>query len=293
MYLKPNFFIIGAPKCGTTSLHEYLKTHSCIVMSEPKEPHYFSTDISNGGFRDYSEYLKCFPIKRNNSVVIGESSTLYLYSRIAVKKILNFNPEAKYIVMLRSPLEIARSFHQVSLKVFGETETDFSSAWFLQEVRKKGYKLPISCVDKQLLIYGEIAKIGMQVERLLSIIPIDKIHFIFFDDFKNSTKNEYLKVLKFLNVKIEEFPNFKTYNSTKKIKNPMVTKVTNQAVAFKKTIGLNSSLGLAKKIHEKNIENKSLDKLSSKIISEMESFFKDDINLLSKLLDKDLSSWRR
>ena len=83
--------------------------------------------------------------------------------------------------MLRSPLEIARSFHQVSLKVFGETETDFSNAWFLQEARKEGYNLPISCVDKQLLIYGEIAKIGMQVERLLSIIPLDKIHFIFFD----------------------------------------------------------------------------------------------------------------
>ena len=57
--LKPNFFIIGAPKCGTTSLHNYLKSHSQITMSNPKEPHYFSKDIKNGGIRN----------KRNTQIV--------------------------------------------------------------------------------------------------------------------------------------------------------------------------------------------------------------------------------
>jgi hypothetical protein len=55
--LKPNFFIIGAPKCGTTSLSVYLSEHQEIVMSNPKEPHYFSTDIENGRMTDQSKYL--------------------------------------------------------------------------------------------------------------------------------------------------------------------------------------------------------------------------------------------
>ena len=55
--LKPNFFIIGAPKCGTTSLSVYLSEHREIVMSHPKEPHYFSTDIENGRMTDQSKYL--------------------------------------------------------------------------------------------------------------------------------------------------------------------------------------------------------------------------------------------
>ena len=58
--LKPNFFIIGAPKCGITSLHSYLKSHSQITMSNPKEPHYFSKDIKNGGIQNIEKYLSRF-----------------------------------------------------------------------------------------------------------------------------------------------------------------------------------------------------------------------------------------
>tara|TARA_Y100001970_G_C14259509_1_gene878663 strand:+ start:17783 stop:18664 length:882 start_codon:yes stop_codon:yes gene_type:complete len=290
--LKPNFFIVGAPKCGTTSLHTYLKSHSKVLMSDPKEPHYFSTDIDNGGIRNYKKYLTCFSYKKGNPTAVGESSTLYLYSKIAIKKILNYYPEAKFIIMLRNPSKIAPSFHQVSLKVFGETEVDFSTAWSLQEKRKLGMGLPGSCIDKQLFLYGEIAKIGLQVERLMSIVPHDKIHFILFDDFKSSTKKEYLKILKFLNLKSETLPNFKNYNATQKIKNPILTKITNQVVSLKKNIGITRGFGLAKKIHKINIKNSPLPKLSLDTILKMDEYFKEDINLLSRLLNRDLSHWR-
>ena len=115
--LKPNFFIIGAPKCGTTSLHNYLKSHSQITMSNPKEPHYFSKDIKNGGIRNIEKYADCFSHGKRNAIAIGESSTLYLYSRVAVQNIYNYNRDVKFITMIRNPIEIARSFHQVALKV--------------------------------------------------------------------------------------------------------------------------------------------------------------------------------
>ena len=112
--LKPNFFIIGAPKCGTTSLHNYLKSHSQITMSNPKEPHYFSEDINNGGIRNKEKYADCFSHGKRNAIAIGESSTLYLYSRVAVQNIYNYNKDVKFITMIRNPIEIARSFHQVA-----------------------------------------------------------------------------------------------------------------------------------------------------------------------------------
>ena len=68
--LKPNFFIIGAPKCGTTSLHNYLKSHSQITMSNPKEPHYFSKDIKNGGIRNMRN-TDCFSHGKRNAIAIG------------------------------------------------------------------------------------------------------------------------------------------------------------------------------------------------------------------------------
>ena len=42
---KPNFFIVGAPKCGTTALYEYLRPHPNIFMPKVKEPHFFATDL--------------------------------------------------------------------------------------------------------------------------------------------------------------------------------------------------------------------------------------------------------
>ncbi|NJO14781.1 MAG: sulfotransferase [Thioploca sp.] len=59
---KPNFFIVGAPKCGTTALSEYLSSHPNVFMSYPKEPHYFSTDMPNkrssSSLEDYLQLFK-------------------------------------------------------------------------------------------------------------------------------------------------------------------------------------------------------------------------------------------
>ena len=290
--MKPTFFIIGAPKCGTTSLHEYLNRHSQITMSNPKEPHYFSLDIKNGGIRDYEKYLNCFAHGEKSSLAIGESSTLYLYSKVAIQKIFEYDKDAKFIVMLRNPLEIARSFHQVALKVFGEIEVDFQKAWSLQDKRKLGKSIPMGCVDEQLIIYGDVAKIGLQVERLLSIVSPNKIHFVLYDDFKSSTKFEYMKILDFLNVHREDFPSFKTYNKTYRIKNVAITKVINYVSLLKKQMNINTGFNVANKIHRINVTKEPLGKLSSKFLLKMHKYFDDDIRLLSKLIKKDLSKWR-
>ena len=110
--LQPNFFIIGAPKCGTTSMSVYLSSHPEIIISNPKEPHYFSKDINNGGIRKMQEYLECFSSVDKKANAIGEASTLYLYSKVAVPNILAFNKDVRFIVMLRNPKEVAYSYHE-------------------------------------------------------------------------------------------------------------------------------------------------------------------------------------
>ena len=92
---QPNFFIIGAPKCGTTSMSVYLSSHPDIIISDPKEPHYFSDDINNGGIRDMKVYLDCFSSDDKKVNAIGEASTLYLYSKVAVPNILKFNKDVR------------------------------------------------------------------------------------------------------------------------------------------------------------------------------------------------------
>ena len=288
---KPNFFIIGAPKCGTTSLHNYLNSHSQITMSHPKEPHYFSTDIENGGIRNQQKYASCFSHSDRNAIAIGESSTLYLYSEVAVQNIYNYRRDAKFITMIRNPIEIARSFHQVALKVFGEIETDFQKAWFLEENRRLGMNIPIGCLDPKLILYGNIAKIGQQVKRLLDKINSDKIHFVLYDDFKSSTESEYMKVLNFLNVDVELPNSFSSYNKTHRIKNEALTKLINYGSALKKKMNIKTKFNVADKIHKMNITDDPLDELPTSFIIKMNKFFEHDITLLSKLIKKDLSKW--
>ena len=289
---QPTFFIIGAPKCGTTSLHYYLSSHSQITMSVPKEPHYFSTDINNGGIRNKEEYLDCFSHGDKEAIAIGESSTLYLYSKVAVPKIYDYNKKSKFIVMVRNPIEIAQSFHQVALKVFGETETNFQKAWLLEQSRKAGEKIPRGCIDRRLILYGNIAKIGQQIERFISYISPENLHFIIYDDFKKFTKQEYIKVLKFLKVNDEVPITFPLHNKSQRIKSETVTKLTNYASFLKKKLGIKTRFNVANKIHKANVTGQPLEKLPKNFLLKMDKYFEYDINLISQFVKKDLSKWR-
>ncbi|QYO62225.1 sulfotransferase family protein [Leptolyngbya sp. 7M] len=110
---KPNFFIIGLPRCGTTSLSYYLRSHPDVFFPEPlfKEPHFFSPDVYPQQIKTEAEYLKIFE-RANNAKRIGEASVFYIFSDFARENIQRFNPEAKIIIIIRQPVEFMISLHQ-------------------------------------------------------------------------------------------------------------------------------------------------------------------------------------
>lgn len=102
---RPNLFIIGAMKSGTTSLHKYLGAHPDVFMCEPKEPNYFVKELNWEKGLDW--YLQLFE-HAGNAAIAGESSTEYAklptYTGVA-KRIHAFNPEARLIYVMRDPLD--------------------------------------------------------------------------------------------------------------------------------------------------------------------------------------------
>ena len=104
--------------------------------------------------------------------------------------------------MLRKPIDIVLSFHQVALNYFGETETNLETAWDLQIDRQNGKKIPKGCPDPQLLLYGKIAKLGAQVKRLTDQVTPDQVKFIYFDEilsYKSSEEHgDYYRVIPWL-----------------------------------------------------------------------------------------------
>src|SRR4051812_22016289 len=103
--MKPDFFIAGAPKSGTTALFEYLSRHPSVFMPDIKEPNFFSSDLHTKGQRFRAdEYLALFEAARSDQLT-GEASAIYLYSAVAVARLMQHNPRARVVVILRNPVE--------------------------------------------------------------------------------------------------------------------------------------------------------------------------------------------
>jgi len=96
MLKQPSFFIVGAPKSGTTALCKYLNRHPQIFIPAEKELRYFN---SNDPVFTLEKYLNFF--RDGQEMICGEGTPLYLMSETAAARIYEFNPEAKIIIMLR------------------------------------------------------------------------------------------------------------------------------------------------------------------------------------------------
>lgn len=296
---KPNFFIIGAPKCGTTALCEYLKIHPHIYISEPKEPHYFAQDFEQYRVvKTMEEYLRLFDESSTDCTAVGEGSVFYLYSSVALQKIYEFDPKSKIIVMLRNPIDLVYSFHSQLIYSADEGEMNFEKAWRSQKSRKQGHNIPYQCREPELLQYAEVGKLGKQIARLLDIFPYEQIEIIWFEDFISSTKQVYDRVSNFLEVPNDRRTEFIRINENKKHKfGPLgnfaakpPALLTSVAMKAKKAVGI-ERLNIIDTIRSFNTKVVARQPLSSSLRSELSAEFKPDIEKLSQLLSKDLSKW--
>ncbi|MGH8201348.1 MAG: sulfotransferase family protein [Steroidobacteraceae bacterium] len=117
---RPNLFIIGAMKSGTTSLHEYLNNHPQIAMSTWKEPAFFVEELTLRRGEDW--YLSLFESDERYRYV-GESSTHYtrlpVFQGVA-ERLFRFNPDARLIYVMRNPLDriVSHYWHNTQIRDF-------------------------------------------------------------------------------------------------------------------------------------------------------------------------------
>ena len=218
--IKPNLFIVGAPKCGTTFLYHYLKKHPDIYFPEFKEPHFFGSDlIRRNGAYDLSlnQYYNLF---KSDKKIIGEASTFYIFSKNAAKEIYNFNSEAKIIIMLRDLVDLVYSLHSQFVFSGDEVVEDFEKALDLEQNRLNGIDIPNQTTVVNKLFYtNNILDLPYNIKSFIDYFKKENIKFIFLDDIKNNPQKVYSETLDFLkidpNIKIS---NFKVINKNKNYK---------------------------------------------------------------------------
>jgi hypothetical protein len=300
MIKKPNFFIVGAPKSGTTSLYKYLKKHPDTFMPELKEPFYFCNDFQRESdnfhgkkkffyFRTQNEYLKIFRGWKEEKVA-GEASTIYLYSNVAAKRIFDFNFKAKIIIMIREPVDFLYSLHAHFYYTANEYIKDFNDALTKEVDRKKGKNIPKSVLFPSYLYYSDVARFSDQIQRYLKLFPRNHIKLIVFNDFTNDTKRIFKEVLEFLGIDPSFKPDFKVYNPRKKPKSQLYNRLARKpGYRFRKFAKNNI---LFYKIHQylrgKNARQDKRQPIDSDLRKELMKLYKPEVKKLSKLLQRDL-----
>ena len=221
---KPNLFIVGAPKCGTTFLYHYLKQHPEIFFSDFKEPHFFGSDLirKNGAYDlNMNEYQKLF---NSDKKIIGEASTFYIFSKTAAQEIYNFNPNSKIIIMLRDLVDLVYSMHSQFVFSGDEIIEDFKEALDLENHRLNGMKIPAQTTVVNKLFYTQnILDLPKNIDSFINYFKRDNIQFVLLDDIKNNPERVYFEILTFLNIDSTiNIPNFKVINKNKSYKSKFI-----------------------------------------------------------------------
>jgi hypothetical protein len=131
---------------------------------------------------------------------VGEGSVSYLYAPDTLERIQHWNPNARFIALVRDPLSMLPSYHLRMLFLLQEDEQDFARAWELQTARARGERIPRLCLDPRLLLYGEVAKLGAQIERLFAVAGRGRSLVVLFDDLVAEPAAVYRRVLEFIGV---------------------------------------------------------------------------------------------
>ncbi len=313
---KPNLFLVGAPKAGTTSIYRFLQSHPDIFMSPIKEPHYFSKDIKSEKFsKDYSkrnyinldqyfsnnklpniqiaflenyhQYMELYRDKKDEKY-FGEGSTGYLFSRVAAKEIYNFNPDAKIIMILRNPVERTFSHWRMDSRAgYSRSDNFYKDIIF-------DYSLEDNTWGGVSSTYIQLGLYSQQVKRYLEYFPKENVKIFFYDEFEKNPEDIKKELFNFLNVQDVDIDFSKRYNTDFKARNFLIhflfKKYRSQTHFFKNIIPKKIKSFLKNIFFQQSISNHH--PINKDVRMKILSLFLHDISNLEKIIDKDLSTWK-
>jgi hypothetical protein len=286
--MKVDFFIVGAPKAGTTSLYHYLNEHPQVEMSSQKEPDYFSDKAIHDQGMYYGKnrintldkYESLFVQKE--SVVYGEASVSYLFYDNVAEDIKEYNPNAKIIIMLRNPIERAFSHYLMDYRL-GLICDSFENI-----IAKKSKHKNSHLFYQQ---YIEVSKYAKQTQRYLDFFEKENILFIDYDDFKKNVSKTVGQVYNFLNVSTNFSADVNTkYNTFTMPKNKGIRFIYS-FVFLRKILIFLFPIYLVKSIRFLLFKADKKPELLKETRIQLKIIFNDDIKKLEEVLCKDYSKW--
>jgi len=286
---RPNFFIVGHPRSGTTSLKAELNQHYDIFLYYAKS---WKKNLGPFGFessfKDDEEFLEEFRDVKEKR--IGQKSGDYLSCPWSAEKIKKFSPDAKIIMILRNPIDFMYSLHASMLyRDTLEDIEDFEEALKMEEVRKKENSVtPLKY--HPWLLYRETVRYPQQVKKYFEHFGEENVKVIIFDEYIKNKSVVLRDILKFLDVDENFEIKHVNTNAGRKYRSRKI-----HSVMMQNKFGIRGVLrnipGIAKiyrKINHSEFKRKSLDPNLKK---SLQMDLRNEIDELSLMLKKDLSYW--
>jgi hypothetical protein len=312
---EPNFFLVGAGKAGTTSLFHYLDQHPQIYMSPVKEPSHFSLEsrpenmdpavrklgfeieersrtylrgpmtqkLGGGVVREFNDYMRLY-LNAQNERAIGEASVSYLWSRTAADGIARRFPNARILMVLRSPADRAFShyLHNMSDGFISSPFRDYIHAGLRPTQSVLGMQR--TCLEMGL--YTD------QVQRYFDRFPREQIGIWLYEDTRARPREFLGEVMEFLGVDSSFTP-----DTTRRYNEPHVSKFAKTKRMLRR-FGVWQTVASATPNRLRQKIRKAAHKPASELVMSAEDramlvdYYYDDICRLEKLLHRDLTAWR-
>lgn len=287
--IKPNLLIIGAPKCGTTSLYHYLKQHKDVFMSEHKEPHYFLRDIGiqriPEGLAEESDYYTLFDAGADYKYR-GEASVLYLgypgYSIPAIEK--DLGDDVHIIIMLRNPVDRCYSAYQ-HVKRYNPLER----LTFAEALEKDEQRLE---ENQQITPAARYKYLGMYHDMVQAYqAAFSKVYVIIYEDFIKDIDHGLKGVFEFLDIPYQALD----FSSKHMVggwewKSNTMKDLTVQDNLLKRALKAVLPRSIRKPIRKKllSMSTKEVSMIPDKEKKELKAFYKEEISRVELLLNRKL-----
>jgi len=219
----PNLFVIGAPRCGTTSLYAGLKQHSDVYTSVLKEPHFYASDLPKqphtvSSQEDYSRLFDA----RTNQRFSAEASVWYLYSPRAALAVARHNPGARVIVLLRSPVEMVLSLYHLYLRTGNEEERNADKAL----LRSESIAFEHSYFPPGLL-YSGLMRFEQHLTAWFDALPREQIQVIFYEEFYSEPVQNFNRLCCWLGIDDRQDISFDSKVARQRVKMQAMKQILN------------------------------------------------------------------
>ena len=284
---RPNLFIVGAPRCGTTTLWSYLKEHPEIFMSREKELYFFDSDL--WGRPEWAptleQYLAHFSSAGDRQRVMGEATPSYLRSKRAPTEIKSFSPEARIIIMLRNPLDVMYSLHAQALRYGTEPIGSFELALEADKKRE----------DRKSVGYWTFTDFPDQVKRYLNLFGRERVHIVIFDDLKKDLGSVFQGTLHFLAVSPFMAPISGARNANLDTRIVGLQRILAQppwtCKIISRVLPKRLRIDIAHALSGWNLVERPRPPMQDEVKKRLQGEFQPKVQELSILLERDLTGW--